>query len=274
MTELYDVLNVNRNASTEEIKIAYKKKALECHPDKSKIQDTQQACDEFAKVRSAFDVLSDEKKRAAYDRTNTSIVNKPWINDIMLKVFAMATFPRDVVLDVNILFIEIYQQKCKKVDVKVKRWIDGTYEFATESVTFSLVNIKRKYTFYKKGDDSFMTNMSMPRGNIVINIQIIGHSSHIRIDTLFSDQDLFWSQKLSLYKFYSREQFNIELCHGITIPVTNTRKTSYIVHNAGLPLDSSGERSNIYINFELDIPLHLVTKDDRRLTRVLKKYFS
>ena len=61
----YEVLGVNREADAEEIKRAYRKLARELHPDVNKAPD---ASEKFNEVQEAYDTLSDEQKRAQYDR--------------------------------------------------------------------------------------------------------------------------------------------------------------------------------------------------------------
>ena len=64
--DYYDILGINKNASTAEVKKAYRKKAIEYHPDKNP-GDTK-AEEMFKKAAEAYEVLSDPDKRARYDR--------------------------------------------------------------------------------------------------------------------------------------------------------------------------------------------------------------
>ena len=59
-------LNIRDNPSTEEIKRAYKKKAILCHPDKNK--NDPNAEENFKKISNAYEILSDEQKRRVYDQ--------------------------------------------------------------------------------------------------------------------------------------------------------------------------------------------------------------
>src|SRR5437764_13651024 len=67
--DLYEVLGVARTASDAEITKAYRKLARENHPDRN--PGDKQAEARFKEVQNAYDVLSDTKKRAQYDRFGT-----------------------------------------------------------------------------------------------------------------------------------------------------------------------------------------------------------
>src|SRR6266404_8045408 len=64
--DYYEVLEVGRGASAEEVKRAYRKLAVKFHPDKN--PDDPHAEDKFKEIGEAYDVLMDADKRAAYDR--------------------------------------------------------------------------------------------------------------------------------------------------------------------------------------------------------------
>ncbi|KAH6724623.1 hypothetical protein BKA61DRAFT_33312 [Leptodontidium sp. MPI-SDFR-AT-0119] len=69
----YEVLGVDRHATDEEIKKAYRRKALELHPDRN-FGDVENATAKFAEVQSANEVLSDPQERAWYDAHRESIL--------------------------------------------------------------------------------------------------------------------------------------------------------------------------------------------------------
>ncbi|MFX1324539.1 MAG: molecular chaperone DnaJ [Promethearchaeota archaeon] len=71
--DYYEVLGVNKDASTNEIKLAYRKLARKLHPDMNKTDPN--AKEKFIEVQEAYEVLSDENKRRNYDRFGHSGVH-------------------------------------------------------------------------------------------------------------------------------------------------------------------------------------------------------
>ena len=68
--DYYKILGVERNASEEEIKRAYRQLALKYHPDKN--PDDKKAEERFKEINEAYDVLGDPTKRSKYDQLGSS----------------------------------------------------------------------------------------------------------------------------------------------------------------------------------------------------------
>ena len=64
--DYYEVLGVNRDASDEDIKKAYRKLAMKFHPDRN--PDNPKAEEQFKEAKEAYEILSDPQKRPAYDQ--------------------------------------------------------------------------------------------------------------------------------------------------------------------------------------------------------------
>ncbi|NOX14606.1 MAG: molecular chaperone DnaJ [Epsilonproteobacteria bacterium] len=64
--EYYEILEINRDANSGDIKKAYRKQALKYHPDRN--QGDKEAEEKFKAINEAYQVLSDSEKKATYDR--------------------------------------------------------------------------------------------------------------------------------------------------------------------------------------------------------------
>ena len=66
MTNLYDILGVNDNASQDDIRKAYRKLSLKYHPDRNKSPNAESI---FQELNATYEILGDKAKRNEYDRT-------------------------------------------------------------------------------------------------------------------------------------------------------------------------------------------------------------
>ena len=73
--DYYEVLGVERSATQEQIKQAYRQLAMKWHPDRNTAPD---AADKFKEIAEAYAVLSDPTKRSAYDTTGHAGVSERW----------------------------------------------------------------------------------------------------------------------------------------------------------------------------------------------------
>ena len=64
--DFYEILEVSKNASAEELKKAYRKQAIRFHPDKN--PGDKEAEENFKEAAEAYEILSDQAKRQRYDQ--------------------------------------------------------------------------------------------------------------------------------------------------------------------------------------------------------------
>jgi hypothetical protein len=136
---LYNILQIDKNASFDVIRKSYKKLTLIYHPDKptinnlSKEQQTQQ----FIKIKDAYDILSDEEKRKKYDIATMNYVNI--IDELKYKINN-----KEYIILINILDNKIKQILLNNTNIhklilftKQTNFIDLIYEI----INFKLLDI-------------------------------------------------------------------------------------------------------------------------------------
>ncbi|MEP2458765.1 MAG: DnaJ domain-containing protein, partial [Nitratireductor sp.] len=64
--DFYETLGVSKEANEKDLKAAFRKLAMQCHPDRN--PDDSEAERRFKEINEAYEVLKDPQKRAAYDR--------------------------------------------------------------------------------------------------------------------------------------------------------------------------------------------------------------
>ena len=91
--DYYDILGVKRGASEEEIKKAYRKLAMQYHPDRN--QGKKEAEERFKEVNEAYAVLSDKKKRQEYNTFGRTGFNKRYSQEDIFRGFDIGEMFKD-----------------------------------------------------------------------------------------------------------------------------------------------------------------------------------
>ena len=93
--DYYELLGVNKDASPEQLKKSYRKLAMRYHPDRN---DSPEAEAKFKELSEAYEVLSDDQKRAIYDRhghqglkgqnhyNGKTFIGKAWVKNLPCKL--------------------------------------------------------------------------------------------------------------------------------------------------------------------------------------------
>jgi molecular chaperone DnaJ len=87
--DYYEILGVDRSATRDEIKQAYRRLALKYHPDRNKAPD---AGERFREIAEAYAVLADDTKRREYDATGHAGVSQRWTTEDLFREFSFGDF--------------------------------------------------------------------------------------------------------------------------------------------------------------------------------------
>lgn len=136
MKDLYQILGVEKNASEEEIKKAYKKLALQYHPDKN--PDNKEAEERMKEINDAYTTLSDPDKKRQYDMGGSNMGGNgfgfdPFDIASRMRDFGFGGFRRhqhqqkgrDIRIDLNLTLEEIYRGTTKKLRFNHSVQCDG-----------------------------------------------------------------------------------------------------------------------------------------------------
>ena len=140
--KLYEILEVDKNASNDEIKSSYKKLAFKHHPDKNK-DNMEEAQKKFKEISNAYSILSDPESRNRYDMLGDENYNDsgnggmqetdmPDMNDIFSHLFGGNPFGgftshrnnkcNDVIKPYNITLDDIYNGISTSIKINVKKY--------------------------------------------------------------------------------------------------------------------------------------------------------
>jgi curved DNA-binding protein len=104
--DYYQALGVNKGASPEEIKKAFRKLALKYHPDKN--PGDKEAEEKFKEINEAYAVLSDPEKKAQYDRFGSSGFHQRYSQEDIFRGFDVGDMFRDMGFGTDEIFSRIF----------------------------------------------------------------------------------------------------------------------------------------------------------------------
>ncbi|ANB50484.1 hypothetical protein [Powai lake megavirus] len=147
----YDILEINQNATQEDIKKSYKKLVIKYHPDKNLNKNT---IDKFQQIQSAYQCLSNKKTRKEYDikRNNYTSINFNFdINDyynIISEICEKYELDELEIKEIMTIFdIEDYKKDIETVGI----------DFAYNKLVDKLLIYLSNFSFRKLKQYSFMT---------------------------------------------------------------------------------------------------------------------
>ena len=294
-TRLYDILNINPNASQSEITKAYRKLAMKLHPDKNKAPDAKH---KFQELSFAYNVLKDIEKRKKYDtlgenslHTNNNTDFDPFrmfntifnINEGLHNTFfeRFNILPnrqkiKSIIINLNIDLLDFYTGSQKDI-IYVKDIIEDINGKRIIKKMNSKINIHIKKGM-KHGQKIILKN----KGHQYINKNIIGD---VIINILEKKHNRFKRDN----KGNLITKFDIPLIDALTgintiIEHLDKRKLSIqydyiikprdikVIQNEGMPLQHNPSlHGHLIIKFNVIFPEELSEKQKKYLNIILKK---
>jgi len=263
----YDILGLDKTATNDDIKKAYKKLALLYHPDKYNGDSTM-----FKKINEAYQILSDPTKRSEYDNSylnennqNTQNIILNFVNIVIKVASETIAAKKTAAAAKNTNFntqnnntnesntsntnqtSEINNnsnKNTKPTTVKLKLSLDDIYFAKIKKIVIkvkrngiyiskpfyiSLLNYERIYIFKNQGDDG---------QDLIIETDVLEHASGIQIDRIICQYDLYLEVNINLYEYYYGKKLEIKHLNGEILICNknfNDDNMIYIFRNKGLP---------------------------------------
>jgi len=238
--DYYSLLGVNRNATAEEIRKAYREKAKIHHPDRGGDPEI------FKQINEAYEVLSNSDKRAEYDNPQPQFqFNTGNFEDIFNVFFGNAQFTRknrDLKISVTIELEDVLTGK----DV-VLNYANLTGK--TNACTIRLhpgVENGEIIRFRNLGDDSIP---NVPKGDLLVQVKVIKHSvferdgKHLRLTATVNVLDLILGTKIDVTTLQGSKI-------SVNVPAGTQSGTILSVARQGLPDKAGGQPGNLYITIK------------------------
>ena len=272
----YEILEIDKNATKEDIKKSYRKLSLIYHPDKN--GNSQESINKFQDINEAYEVLSNPEKRMMYDNGSDGTM-----------------FPHDIPVDLNDIFSSLFQMNgmnghsggfrvffngqninrvnpiiqtlslpLKKVLSNLKIPVEITRIIQEKNT--QIKEIETMYIDIPQGIDDGEIIIIRGKGNIVDNVKgDVKIFIKIDNDTEFKRKglDLFYEKTILLKDALCGFSFLLEHLDGKTYTITNASTIGHvicqnynkIIPNMGLMRD--GHLGNLVISFNIKFPEQL-----------------
>ena len=287
--DYYKILGVKCTASKDEIRAAYKRAVLRCHPDKP---GGDQAL--FMKVQEAYQILSDTQARETYDALGGDMAaTAPYLTDLLF-AFISVVFkvrekmrqpkenagnttqpaqdvarPPDLHFTVDATLDDIYRGCVKVLTVNVLR--DNAMTKVPLGV--SLVDFRDDCVFEGAGDNCL--------ADIHVRVRAL-EEGDVQLDNILAEYDTYIEMDITLMEFYGGVQRRIpylageELLLGMGVEKLQNSLVE-VFTGKGMPYTKNGERirGDCYVFLRIAIPksLHMV-EDDVECEGFLSRYFN
>jgi DnaJ homolog subfamily B member 4 len=295
MSDYYNVLELNKDCSDNDIRNAYKKMAVKWHPDKNS-KNKEVATKKFKEISEAYKILGDLKKRQLYDKfgkdgiennnnnnnnnnnynyTKSNIYEQEILKDLYnINKKRFNKKGPNILYNLNCSIKELFSGCEKKIKIKRKIFNNkkDVIKRELEIITIKVIagwKDGTKITFKNKAD--IYTNMK--QGNLIITIKEQKNKKINRIEN-----DVIINKEISLMESLIGIDFFITLLNGekkrIRLKQLYNFNNKHILKNEGMPVRKNGKligNGDFIINFNIKFPI-LNNSDKKKINDILKKY--
>uniref|UniRef100_A0A663LVF8 DnaJ homolog subfamily B member 11 n=1 Tax=Athene cunicularia TaxID=194338 RepID=A0A663LVF8_ATHCN len=308
--DFYKILGVSRGASIKDIKKAYRKLALQLHPDRN--PDDPRAQEKFQDLGAAYEVLSDEEKRKQYDA-----YGEEGLKDGHQRDFTTSGNPRqqdrniprgsDIIVDLEVTLEEVYsgnfvevvrnkpvarqapgKRKCNcRQEMRTTQLGPGRFQMTQEVVCDECPNVKlvnEERTLEVEIEPGVRDGMEYPfigegephvdgePGDLRFRIKVLKHPVFER-----RGDDLYTNVTISLVEALTGFEMDIAHLDGHKVHVARDKITKpgakLWKKGEGLPnFDNNNIKGSLIITFDVEFPKEQLTNEQREgLKQLLKQ---
>ncbi|CBI15287.3 unnamed protein product, partial [Vitis vinifera] len=297
--DYYNILKVNRNASEDDLRRAYRRLAMIWHPDKNP-SNKREAEAKFKQISEAYDVLSDPQKRQIYDlygeealksgqhhnhHPNPSFRFNPRDADDIYEEFfgpdgsgtgaggggggRNRAAPVENLLPCSLE--ELYKGAKKKM--KISRTISDAFGYGKIRTVEEILSIDIKPGWKKGTKITFPEKGNQEPGVIPADlIFVVDEKPHLVFKR--DGNDLIVDREITLLEALTGKALELKTLDGrsLEIQLTDIVKPGYemVVPNEGMPISKEPSRKgNLRIKFDVNYPSRLTSEQKSDLKRVL-----
>lgn len=276
--DYYGTLGLNRGASPDEIKKAYRSMAMKHHPDRGGDEK------KFKEVEEAYRTLSDPQKKQMVDQgvdPNGQFQGGFRQGDPFEFHFSSDNF-QDIFSNFGFGFGSRRMQRNRSFNVNVTITLEEVLtgkevaaEIGLQSGEQKLVNISipagidngQSIRYQGMGDHTYR---DVPPGDLIVNVRILHHNRFRR-----EGDNLIYDHKISAWEAMLGTKIKIETLESkfidVMIPAGTQPETVLSCKGEGVPNIRSKQRGNLLIKIQIEIPKNL-SEAQRRLIQDLNNY--
>jgi curved DNA-binding protein len=269
MKNFYEILGVEKGASQDDIKKAYRSLAIKYHPDKNP-GDTV-AEDKFKQISEAYDTLGDEAKRAKYDHSGHRMQyadNFDFIKDTMFSQGWSQAFDEiygsqgvkkgpDIIVQVTLTMQEAYTGTSKDIQINGKSYKINIKKGVETGQKLRIRGLGYPHPY----------NSALNKGDLIIIPTVLMDDRFIR-----RGADLFIDLSVHVYTIMAGGPIEIPTPEGSLMhTIDPMTEGTIVVTGCGMPYYDSDKKGNLMVKIRPVFPKQ-ITLDERDIIEKLRKY--